>query len=148
MEGNELIGQIVEKLKSVSDPTKTGSQRLRWYNLYGAPEFKTDNILNTVKKGIKAVGDAVQETAGLEINWQDFYNQVPDRASTYKGRVLAKFRVETKRPEKYNTPDVKPFKLKIGKASRPTAKVMLLSAIQLIDNNCFPLIRSDGAQTN
>lgn len=30
MEGNELIGIITEKLKSVSDPTKTGSQKLRW----------------------------------------------------------------------------------------------------------------------
>jgi hypothetical protein len=122
LEGSELIGVITEKLKSVADPTKSASQRLRWYNMYGAPEFKTDNLLNTLKKGVKAVGDAVQETAGFQINWEDFYNQVPDRASTYKGRALLKFRVESKRPEKYNTPEVKPFKLKIGKAALPTMK--------------------------
>lgn len=69
------------------------------------------------------MADAVQETAGLQIDWEDYYNQVPDRGSTYKGRVLAKFRVESKRPEKYNTPEVKPFKLKIGKTARLTPKV-------------------------
>ena len=60
---------------------------------------------------------------GIDIDWRDYYNQVPDRASTFKGRVLCKFRLMDKRPEKRNTPEVKPFKLKIGPTARLTPKV-------------------------
>ncbi len=35
------------------------------YNLYGAPEYKNDGLLGNIKKGVKAVGDAVNEAAGL-----------------------------------------------------------------------------------
>jgi hypothetical protein len=38
-----------------------------------------------------------------------WYNNVPERAPCYKGRLLASFRVEEKRPAKFDTPEVKPF---------------------------------------
>jgi len=53
----------------------------------------------------------------LHYHTQDYYNNVPDKATSYKGRALLKFRIETRRPRKYNTPDIKPFKRPIKRIS-------------------------------
>jgi len=38
---------------------------------------------------------------------------VPDKATSFKGRALMKFRIESQRPEKYDKPEVQPFKRRI-----------------------------------
>lgn len=38
---------------------------------------------------------------------------MPDKASSFKGRALLKFRIESKRPEKYDKPEVEPFRRRI-----------------------------------
>ena len=44
---------------------------------------------------------------------QEYYNNVPDKATSFKGRALMKFRIESHRPEKYDKPEVQPFKRRI-----------------------------------
>ena len=44
---------------------------------------------------------------------QEYYNNVPDKATSFKGRALMKFRIESHRPDKYDKPEVQPFKRRI-----------------------------------
>jgi hypothetical protein len=60
---------------------------------------------------------------GADINWPEYYNNTPDKASAYKGRVLLEFSIRDKRPDKQHgnkkkkqKVEVKPFRLKMKKA--------------------------------
>lgn len=114
---NELIGVIKYKLSKCC----TDCENIRWYNLYGAPEFKQGNALQNINKARRAVVHAAEIAAGVRINYHDHYNLAPDVASTYKGRALVKFRVEDERPKKYCTPEIMPFKRKL----KPLAKSLI-----------------------
>lgn len=108
----ELIGVVVAKLSDMQKKEggdTTGRQiegNMKWHNIYGAPEFKTDGLSGNLKKGLGAVRKGLKLAAG-EADWKKFYNNVPDRASSYKGRVLMSFRIEKRRPVKYDTPEVR-----------------------------------------
>jgi hypothetical protein len=43
---------------------------------------------------------------------------VPEKASSFKGRCLMRFRIESRRPEKYDKPEVQPFKRKVKPLKR------------------------------
>ena len=57
------------------------SSPLQWYNMYGAPEFKQEKLIANVAKGISAVAKKAKQTLGADINWGDYYNNLPDKAS-------------------------------------------------------------------
>lgn len=61
---------------------------LRWYNLYGAPEFKNDKFVANLKKGAQAIAKGANRLIGSDINWSEYYNNAPDKAPCFKGRVL------------------------------------------------------------
>ncbi len=74
-EKSELIGNIIERLNTVK---KANMQKMdvRWYNMYGAPEFKTDKLLANVQKGAVALANKAKQTLGT---WSGAVN-FPDRA--------------------------------------------------------------------
>lgn len=107
----ELIGNVVEnfsRMKKGNGPGRYIAEDLRWYNIYGSPEFKTESAVGNIKKVAAATKKAFKMVGG-EMDWKNWYNNVPERAPCYKGRVLLSFRVEEKRPSKFETPEVKPF---------------------------------------
>jgi hypothetical protein len=38
--------------------------------MYGAPEFKTDKLLDTVAKGAKSIGESILEATGQSIDYK------------------------------------------------------------------------------
>ena len=63
---------------------------------------------------MKKAGTAVLERfKSKEIDYVQLYNNVPEKAPAFKGRILLKYRIATKRPSKYETPAMVPFRLKI-----------------------------------
>lgn len=114
---SELIGNVTEKF-NVIDRMQRRQTDLRWYNMYGCPEFKQEKALANIKKGVEIIAKKTKQAVGADIDWGEYYNNVPDKASTFKGRCLMKFRIETKRPEKHDKPEVKPFKRKVKALTR------------------------------
>lgn len=108
----ELIGNVITKISDIKQgrgPGRYVADDMRWYNVYGAPEFKTDtNIGQNLKKAAGAMRKGFKLAAG-EQDWKLWYNNVPEKAPAYKGRVLASFRMERKRPSKRDTPEIRPF---------------------------------------
>ena len=53
----ELVGQITEDLRNVYSNNSHSSSKgrteppLRWYNMYGAPEFKLDDSISATQVG-------------------------------------------------------------------------------------------------
>eukprot|EP01034_Spumella_vulgaris_P027083 gene27083-33756_t len=128
---NELIGNITEKF-NVIDRMNGRKTDLRWYNMYGCPEFKQEKALANIKKGFVNAAKKAKNLVGADIDWGEYYNNVPDKASTFKGRCLMKFRIETKRPDKYDKAEVKPFKRKIKpllKSMQPSTHAYVLQAL-------------------
>ena len=128
----ELIGIFYEKLGDILR-TPNSSLDAKWYNVYGKPEFKNDALAS------KAVRFAKNAERALEnaVDFNELYNNVPDKGSTFKGRVLCKFRVATKRPTKFDTVEVKPFILKIPKNVRtpaPPSQSYVLKAFVVVGN--------------
>eukprot|EP01038_Epipyxis_sp_PR26KG_P004421 gene4421-6250_t len=116
--GCEIIGNVVERFSNI-DKTDLKKLPIKWYNMYGAPEFKNASAVDNIKK----LGNAIEKTAksaiSSDIDWKEFYNGVPDRASTFKGRVMIQWRIESKRPPKYEErAEIKPFKRRALKNGR------------------------------
>lgn len=110
--GLELIGQVIERLNNVKRAPQQ-SLPVMWYNVYGAPEFKTEGVMTNISDSISK--KAKQNLAG-EINWHEYYNNSPEKSSSYKGRVLVQISVVDKAPKKKNSKEndeVKPFRRKI-----------------------------------
>jgi hypothetical protein len=63
---NELIGNVMEKYNIIK---KANQQCLgtRWYNIYGAPEFKQGNAIANVKK----IGNVLAKTAKNTLGKKD-----------------------------------------------------------------------------
>jgi hypothetical protein len=152
---NELIGNVMEKYNIIKKANNGMGPGTRWYNIYGAPEFKQGNTLANVKKLGTALAKTAKNTLGADINWSDYYNGTPDKASAYKGRVLLEFSVRDKRPEKQHGSkkkkqkvEVKPFRLKMKKAlstaMEPKTREYSLHAIVFSGTN----LPSFGAVTN
>lgn len=147
-EKSEFIGQIIEKFNKLD---KQDKPMLRWYNLYGAPEFKDGSVFDNMKKVAVETGNIAKKAAATigvteVVDWYDYYNTVPDHASTYKGRCLLQFRVATKRPESYEAKltkkkksllDVQPFQTKmkpIKRATEPPTRTYYLKALVISGN--------------
>ena len=98
--GPELIGSLNVNIKKIRD-SPHHSLPTRWYNLYGAHELKQDSLGNNIKKLGGEVKKLAKQVGGVEINWFKFYNDVPELAPCYKGRVLVSFNWEKNRPLKF-----------------------------------------------
>jgi hypothetical protein len=110
--GSEMVGQITGDLK-LMQRAHHNTLEVQWYNLYGSHELKQDSALNNLKKLGGEIKKGIKTLTGVEINWYKFYNDVPDLAPSYKGRMLVQFRMEKDRPLKYAEDDVEPFRRKI-----------------------------------
>jgi len=130
---SELIGQVVERYNRL-DRLPGCSTDVQWYNMYGAPEFKNDKLLSNIKKGAMSVAKAAQQTINGDIDYVDYYNNVPDKATAFKGRCLMRWRIESRRPEKYDKPEMEPFKRRIKRIKRvqePPCQEYVLQALVL-----------------
>ncbi len=117
-EKNELIGNISEKMNRIlqlQSKQGVGGTFCQWYNMYGAPEFKTTTDLKgNITKGAKIVGDLAKSALSGEVDPYTLYNNLPEQGSSFRGRALLRFRVETSRPPgKYDTPEIVPFRRKV-----------------------------------
>lgn len=112
LDGSELIGQMFERYSDV-DKTPSRSTPIKYVNLYGAPEDKDGNLAKNLLKAAKGAKEAAQQALAGSTDYKLLYNTVPDKASTFKGKVMCKFAIKTKRPEKYDTDEIKPFRRKI-----------------------------------
>lgn len=129
---------------------------VKWYNMYGCPEFKQGKLLdNAAKAGqglvkgvevsrdyynCKSIGHnfchtCLQDTFAGGIDYAELYNNVPDRGTAWKGRALLQFRIETpeNRPTKMRTPEIVPFRRKINaipiKSEPQTSNYVLQAAV-------------------
>lgn len=137
---NELIGVCSERFNVIKKADKQ-DLGLRWYNFYGAPEFKTEQKLTSnIKKVGAGFANAALQTFGGEVDWSAYYNNNPEKATTYKGRALIGFRIEDSLPpkkEKKSAGEVKPFRLKVKglKSSlEPPVRDYVLQALVVIGN--------------
>jgi hypothetical protein len=126
--GNELIGNVIERFNHIK---KAPLQNLgvKWYNFYGCPEFKQENLLGNLKKVGGALRKSAKQTLGADIKWNQYYNNTPDKASCYKGRALMEFSIHDKRPDKHHKKkkekmEVKPFRRSFEKKFREGAVKM------------------------
>lgn len=132
---NEVIGHIIAKFNTVKNAPRQVLEP-RWYNIYGAPEFKQGKLLDNLQKGAKELAKKAKQTLGADIDWSEYYNNTPDKASTFKGRLLMKLRLVDKPPPKKVKElngEVKPFRLKLpkglGKSEEPTTLKYVLQAL-------------------
>ena len=124
-EKNELIGNISEKLNRIlqlQSKGGVGATFSQWYNMYGAPEFKTSTDLKgNITKGAKIMGDFAKNALTGEVDPYTLYNSLPEQGSSFRGRALLKFSVETSREKagsKYDTPEIVPFRRKVKSLSK------------------------------
>lgn len=57
---------------------------------------------------------------------------MPEKATAFKGRALMKFRIESRRPEKYDKPEIQPFKRRIKplrRSQEPATQDYVLQAL-------------------
>jgi hypothetical protein len=110
---NELIAMHTERF-NLLERTNNRDTGVKWVSLYGAPETKDQtNITDQIKKVGRAMTRLGRSLTG-GINPRDFYNANPGAASSYKGRILLRFRIEDERPPKYEGPEIKPFRRKVA----------------------------------
>lgn len=60
---SELIGNITERF-NVLDRMSRRTTELRWYNMYGCPEFKQEKALANVKKGLDIIKKTAKQAIG------------------------------------------------------------------------------------
>lgn len=126
--GNELIATCYEKFNIIEKAKgKTG---VKWVNLYGAPEATGVAVSNMLGNAINTVGKITGE------DFKETYNTYPDRASTYKGRLLVAYSIQTERPvhfEKKLGPKIEGFrrvpKKKLTISQEPPTRQCVLKAI-------------------
>lgn len=112
LSGNELIATFYTKF-NVLERLRGNSSGVYWSNLYGAPEDSAFSL----KSAATGAVSSLKKIGGMDP--KEVYNTFPDRASTFKGRLLISQRIETKRPAKYDKEEMEPFRRKI---KRLTAK--------------------------
>ena len=68
------------------------------------------------------VGNA--KVTGLKVDWEKVYNEIPEKASCFRGRVLLGFHLESHRPEQFKSKIVhKPFMLNLSGADSLTLEM-------------------------
>ena len=130
--GKEFIGQAIQRYTDLKKmPNQTCPPQ--WYNFYGSHEYKDDSLANNLKKAAGSVKKFAKRMGGVEIDWYKFYNDVPDRAASFRGRALISWSVCSNRPLKYNTPEIIPFRRKIAslplKMYPPTSDYVLQALV-------------------
>lgn len=151
---DELVGQIVEKFSTVQS-LGADTSHYRWYNLYGAPEFKQGSLTQNIRKVAVELGREIDVAVGNSIDYYKYYNTVPEAASTFKGRCLLKFRVESKRPSSYEAKlkkqnkmlEVRPFLVRLAspgaEVREPPMQTYVLKVLLVAGNQlpAFPEVR-------
>lgn len=126
--GEELIGQIMERLNKISRSDASA----RWYNMYGHHEFK----LADMNQQMRAAAVAVTSTA-QGLNYETYYSNCPDKAPAYKGRCLIEFRIAKEVPPKQKAKMkgiIAPFRMSVSKMAHikePPVQAYVLRAIVL-----------------
>jgi hypothetical protein len=69
--------------------------------------------VDNIKKVAKSVKKGVDDLVEGEMDWKEYYNSNPEKGVCFKGRVLVEFKIKSKRPPKYESSDVAPFRRKI-----------------------------------
>jgi len=131
---NELIASFYAKY-GVIDKISTKTTGVHWVNLYGAPEQKDGNIVDTVRKVAVQAGNLANQAVLGSIDPYEYYNKNPDKASTFKGRVLLSITLEKELPPAYHAKhkdqSVKtPFRMKAKMLS--TFPVIYFNVLYLI----------------
>lgn len=153
LSGNELIANCSEKL-GVVEKSPRQATAVHWRNLYGAPEFKDAGVVKNVEKVSTKIKSVYKSALKGERNYRQYYNNVPDKASAFKGRLMLRFAIkkEQERPPKYLKGDIKPFRVKIKKLQlkqQPHQIDYILKAIFVSGTNLpgFPQLSATGAVT-
>jgi uncharacterized membrane protein len=92
---NDVAGIFYTKLKDVEKKKKIGPT---WKNLYGAPTVATSSSAT------------LATSLGGGVDYKKKYNEFPDLASTYRGRVLMSAKIRPNLPKKEIEND-RPFKV-------------------------------------
>jgi hypothetical protein len=81
-----------------------------WVNLYGAPVATGFAMTATMAGGFNKIKNLADT-----VDYADLYNRYPEKASSYKGRVLISQCVRTaeERPARFRKSEIEPFRLKI-----------------------------------
>ena len=135
---NELIATCYDKFSLIERATRQ-TTGVHWYNLYGAPEA----VGVSIKNFVTGIASSVENIVGEDM--RDTYNTYPDKASTYKGRLLMMQSVKTQRPpamDKKFGDKIEPFRRvckRISTNQEPPTKPYLLRAM-VCSGKCNDLI--------
>jgi hypothetical protein len=125
---NELIATCYDKFNLIERASRQ-TTGVRWMNLYGAPE----SIGVSVKNLVTGIGSAVSNAVGEDM--KETYNTYPDKASSFKGRLLVMHSIKSERPkamDKKFGDKIEPFRRickRITTAQEPPTKQYLLRAL-------------------
>ena len=146
--GKDLIGNISEKICNIMQ-ANCQVLPLQWYNMYGAQAFKPGNLLgaaNIVNTTSKFTKSALRLATG-KIDWEAAYNNSPDKAPAYKGRLLLEFSIQNNNNEE----EIKPFRIDniepVRSSLVPPTEEYMLQALVFFGNdlpvtNPFPLVQT------
>lgn len=141
---DELIGYVFLNFAEIRKTLKS-STGMRWFNFYGCHEFKTEKLAGNIKKAISSA----QKTISSDINWHEYYNNTPDKATSFKGRVLMQVSIQDSPPPSKRSNEIKPFRLKIKKSlyfKDPEVSEYILKAF-ILNGNELPSLGSLGSQS-
>lgn len=134
-DNDELIGQFVVKMDKFMGKETSPT----WFNIYGTQVLNPVRTSERLKAVAHTISTSVNTTVAGAVDYATLYNNVPDRASSFKGRCLVRFQIKENRPEKHKTTEIIPFKLKIHKMlnreNEPTTKLYVLRAFIVSGNN-------------
>eukprot|EP00602_Paraphysomonas_sp_CaronLab_P003319 CAMPEP_0185019240 /NCGR_PEP_ID=MMETSP1103-20130426/1865_1 /TAXON_ID=36769 /ORGANISM="Paraphysomonas bandaiensis, Strain Caron Lab Isolate" /LENGTH=1852 /DNA_ID=CAMNT_0027549443 /DNA_START=18 /DNA_END=5573 /DNA_ORIENTATION=+ len=122
--GSDLIATVYSKFNMIQK--LGGDTGVHWENLYGAPVSAGYSLKNTLKGGITKLKNVGEQ------DYTEVYNTYPDRAPSFKGRILISQRIETQRPKKYDTDEIEPFRRsikRIPQKAEPPTKLYVLKAL-------------------
>ena len=130
--GSDLIASFYDKFNLIE---KLPQQRtgVKWVNMYGAPVSAGFSLKGTVKGGLTKLKNIA------DVDYTEVYNNYPDRAPVFKGRILISQRIETVRPKKYDKDEIEPFRRSIKRLPqkaepaqrRYTLKALVVSGTEL-----------------
>jgi hypothetical protein len=125
LDGSDIIATTYSKFGVLQKlPNGTGPH---WVNLYGAHVSTGFAMTSTVKGGLNKLAHLVED-----IDYTDLYNTYPDKAPSFKGRLLISQRIETQRPKKFDKDEIEPFRRSIprlGTVYEPKQQSYLLKAL-------------------
>eukprot|EP00604_Paraphysomonas_vestita_P002816 CAMPEP_0174818892 /NCGR_PEP_ID=MMETSP1107-20130205/1828_1 /TAXON_ID=36770 /ORGANISM="Paraphysomonas vestita, Strain GFlagA" /LENGTH=1810 /DNA_ID=CAMNT_0016031457 /DNA_START=453 /DNA_END=5885 /DNA_ORIENTATION=- len=125
LDGSDIIATTYSKFGVIQKLTNgTGPF---WVNLYGAFVSTGFAMTSTVKGGLTKLAHITDD-----IDYTDLYNKYPDKAPSYKGRILISQRIESQRPKKYDKDEIEPFRRRVPRLptqNEPKYQTYILKAL-------------------